>query len=288
MGHHGSITQGFRGHVETDSTEKSRDIVNRSPDLPAEDARAALHALSRANQHLLASIDELSHDQAQAPSRLPNWNRANIVTHLAYVGRALVRMTDEALESGSTATYPKGPSERASSIQRGKHLPTDLLRKEITEAMDDLDRRWSIMTESDWDTDFTLNGQPDTRLTRLLMQRWTEIEVHTSDLGFDGDGFDVSELFVAAALPLRVAWLVKHHRSRVDADRSVHGIWQLKASTSRQAWTIKTSTAADQCSIEGSNRELLGFLLGRIPVDQLTVEGNVGLAHRFKLAFPGP
>jgi len=262
--------------------------VNRTPDLPAEDARVAVLALQRASQHLLDQLEGLTHESVQAPSLLPNWSRANLITHLAYVGRALVRMTDEALANGATSTYLRGPEERAESIKRGNHMPTDLLRKELTVSIDELDRMWSGLSEFDWETPFILNGAHDVRLTRLLMLRWMEVEVHASDFGFDGPGFDVSELFIAAALPLRIAWLVQHHRSREDADHSVRGIWHLRATTSHEAWTIKTANATHECIIEGSDHDLLGFILGRVPVSDMVTSGNVGLAHRFKLAFPGP
>lgn len=262
--------------------------MSRTPDLLAEEAPAAVRGLQRANQHLLDQLDELTHESVQAPSLLPAWSRANLITHLAYVGRALVRMTDEARDKGAASTYIGGPTERAESIKRGNHLPTDLLRKELTVAVEELERMWSGMTIADWDTPFILNDTHDVRLTRLLMLRWMEVEVHTSDFGFDGPGFDVSDDFIASSLPLRISWLVQHHRGREDADHSVRGTWNLRASTSRSAWTITTANPTEECTIEGSDHDLLGFILGRVPVSHMRTTGNVGLAHRFKLAFPGP
>ncbi len=262
--------------------------MNRTPDLLAADAPAAVQLLKRANGHLLDQLEGLTHESVQAPSLLPTWSRANLITHLAYVGRALVRMTDEALENGKASTYPGGPKERAESIKRGNHLPTDLLKKELTVAVEELDRMWSGLGVADWDSSFTLNNTHDVKLSRLLMLRWNEVEVHTSDFGFDGPGFDVSDEFISTALPLRISWLVQHHRSREDADHSVKGIWNLRASTSRSAWTIKTSNPAEECTIEGTDHDVLGFLLGRVPVSHMSTTGSVGLAHRFKLAFPGP
>jgi len=262
--------------------------VSRTPDLLAKEAPDAVRRLQRANQHLLDQLDGLTHESVQAASLLPTWSRANLITHLAYAGRALVRMTDEALDKGAASTYPGGPSERAESIKRGNHLPTDLLKKELTVAVEELDRMWSSLTVADWEAPFVLNNTHDVQLTRLLMLRWMEVEVHTSDFGFDGPGFDVSDEFIAVALPLRISWLVQHHRSREDADHSVRGMWNLRASTSRSAWTITTSHPTEECTIEGSDHDLLGFILGRVPVGQMKTTGNLGLAHRFKLAFPGP
>lgn len=211
-----------------------------------------------------------------------------ILTHLAHMGRASVRMTDEALEGRATAAYPGGSSERADSLSRARNLPADLLLKELSVSIEELDRQWTALSEGDWETVLKLDQIGDVQLTRLLMLRWTEMEVHTSDLGLNHEGFEVSDLFVAAALPLRVGWLVQHHRNRIDADKSVRGTWNLKAADSREAWKIKTPHATEVCTIEGPDLDLLGFILGRVPVSHLTLEGNVGLAYRFKLAFPGP
>lgn len=260
----------------------------RTPDLPAEDARVAVHAIRRASKTLLDQVEGLNHESAQAPSLLPSWSRANLMTHLAYVGRALVRMTDEALSKGAASTYPGGPSERAESIKRGNHLPTDLLRKELSVAVEELDRMWSALTEADWESRLILNEQHNVQLTRLLMLRWMEVEVHSSDFGLTGPDFEVSDLFVAAALPLRIDWLVQFHRNRADSDHSVRGAWHLRATDSREAWTVNTSNPKEECTIEGSDHDLLGFLLGRVPVSHMKIIGNVGLAYRFKLAFPGP
>jgi len=262
--------------------------VSRTPDLLAENAPSAVRGLQRANLHMLELVEGLAQEFVQAPSLLPAWSRANLIAHLAYVGRALVRMTDEALETGAATTYLGGPNERADAVNRGNHLPTDLLYKELTESVDELDGMWSLISVDDWNSRFVLNGKHDVSLTRLLMLRWMEVEVHTSDFGLDGPGFDVTDEFIDASLPLRISWLVQHHRSREDADHSVKGAWNLRASTSRSAWTIQTPDPIESCTIEGSDHDLLGFILGRVPVSQMTTSGAVGLAHRFKLAFPGP
>lgn len=257
-------------------------------DLSPSDAPVAVHALRRANRALLQSIDGLDHETAQAESKLPNWNRASILTHLAHVGRSLVRMTDEALTAGATSTYPGGVTERSTSIKRARLMAADQIAKELETSIEELEDRWSLVTEQEWGHQFELDGLHQVPLTHLLMQRWTEVEVHLSDLGFNRDDFSVSDLYVAAALPIRVEWLIPLHRERSDADKSISGEWKLKASTSRQAWTIRTPNAPSPCTIEGPDEDLLGFILGRVPVSQMTVAGNVGLAYRFKLAFPGP
>lgn len=258
------------------------------PDLPASDAPVALHALRRASSKLLIALDGIDDETVQAASKLPNWNRANILTHLTHLGNSMVRMTDEGLADGITSTYPGGHSERSTSIKRAKLMAADQIVKELKTSIETLTDRWADVSEVQWEQRFVLDDGHAVSLTHLLMQRWTELEVHLSDLGFDGDEFSVSDLYVAAALPLRIAWLIPHHRERKDADKSIAGEWKLKASTSRQAWTIRTPGPPEPCSIEGNDEDLLGFILGRVPVSQLKVVGNVGLAYRFKLAFPGP
>ncbi len=63
-------------------------------------------------------------------------------------------------------------------------------------------------------------------LHRVTPMRWTEVEVHGTDLGLGLS--DWSEDFVTVALPMRLAWLNTRRTNHRAVDESVQGAWLLE------------------------------------------------------------
>ncbi len=133
-------------------------------------------------------------------------------------------------------------------------------------------------------------------LHRLVLARWTEVEVHGTDLGVGLS--DWSDDFVAAVLPMRLAWLNTRRSNHRVVDESVQGTWLLEP-TGDQAWlvrvegTVVSSSPAtvgtiSDVTFRGSSRDLLALLLGRPTVVPIDVSGDRELAEALPRAFPGP
>jgi hypothetical protein len=122
-------------------------------------------------------------------------------------------------------------------------------------------------------------------LGRLLALRATELEVHHVDLGTGHTTRSWPARFVAACLPLRVAWLGPHHRSRHDADLGIGGRWLLRATDLGHAWLVEASGRTVLCdAVAADDRgdavlsapaaDLLAFLLGHEPGQPLELTGT--------------
>ncbi len=213
--------------------------------------------------------------------------------HLRYGAVALLRMTDDALAGRPTAYYPHGrtaqrpgtlgpepgesPADVVTSLSRGSHA---------------LHARWSELTSSDWEIEVQEPADSvdlgEISLRELAILRLTEVEVHSTDLGLSGLG-PWSEIFVDAALEMRLDWLPRRQRN----DRAtVAGTRSWLLAPTDQGPTVLvtvdgehvTSTRAGVTTpadtvIVASRRELLGLLLGRSAPPGST---------SFRRTFPGP
>jgi uncharacterized protein (TIGR03083 family) len=268
-------------------------------DLDAAAVVPVLDAVDVATGRLRAALDAVDDDALAAPSRLEGWSRTTILAHLRYHALASARLTDNALAGRPAAFYPGGAPEREESLLLGEDETLADVVADLFDWSEQLAQQWRELSDDDWETELREPRFGRMRLTRVAALRLTEVEVHGVDLGLDGlDAW--SDQFVETCLPLRIAWLPNHSRGLPSADRTVNGRWLLRSDTSK-AWLVSASgtlasagakdNIADDtvdCIITGTERQLLGLVLGRTPIEALQVSGNEALAHNFKSAFPGP
>jgi uncharacterized protein (TIGR03083 family) len=236
------------------------------------------------------------------PSRLEGWSRLTILCHLRYGARASRRMTEETLQGRAGSFYPEGrSSQRPSTLapEPGEDPPAVVgsLAQE-SRLLQDL---WSGLSEAQWDMKIVEPARnPDfgagLTIGDLATLRLTEVEVHGFDLDVGLDSW--SDVFVDAALPMRLGWLATRRSNHSDVDRAVQGSWKLVASDGPtwivevkgkdvSSWQTGVADAADAI-IGGSSRDLLAMLVGRPTEEPLLFDGDVSLAKAFKEAFPGP
>jgi hypothetical protein len=210
-------------------------------------------------------------------------------------------MTTEGLQGIATSFYPMGRlSQRPGTLgpDRGEH-PVEVvtsLAQESTRLYDS----WARLSLSEWSTEVK---EPEENrdlgrvtIAGLALLRLTEVEVHGLDLGLGLE--DWSDVFVTAALPVRIAWLATRRSNHRAVDRGVQGSWLLVGDDGA-SWRVAvegdevTSGPADRragadCEIHGSSRDLLATLLGRETTGPLEMRGDSELGKRFSQAFPGP
>lgn len=258
-----------------------------------------LGVLAAATERLWAGVAGLSEEEIHAPSLLEGWSRLTVLAHLRAGAEATLRLTDDALAGRAAAFYPGGAPEREASLLLRPGESPSVLITDLFAASERLARRWRELTDLEWAVELREAKLGWMRLTRLVALRLTEVEVHSVDLALDGLTH-WSDPFVEISLPLRVAWLPAHARSLPHADRSINGRWLLRTTTGT-TWLVSASGGLSSaglkvgitedsvdCVIEGTERELLGLLLGRVPVEALRLSGDQTLARSFKAAFPGP
>jgi hypothetical protein len=210
-------------------------------------------------------------------------------------------MTSDALAGRRTAFYPDGRSLQRSATLRPEEgeSSTDVVTS-LAQTSGRLDRMWASFDDDRWGTE--IREPPEDSdlgsitLWTLALLRLTEVEVHGHDLDLDLSPW--SATFVEAALPTRLRWLPYRRSNHRAVDESIDGSWVL-AATDGPAFRIdahgaqvevdvvETTPQAD-ATIVGSARQLLAYILGRLPIDWLQVRGDRDHAATFLKAFPAP
>ncbi len=198
------------------------------------------------------------------------------------------------------AYYPEGrATQRPRTLRPNPGEPAPAEVASLADRSRTLDRVWSSLDGDQW-SHITVEPRdnPDlgsVQISILSVLRLTEVEVHGSDLGLGLDHW--SDLFVHAALPMRLERLNARRRSHGDVDR-LEGSWVLVATdgptyrvtvegASVESHPAEPTSPADAV-IEGSGRDLLALPLGRSLDRSLTVNGDAAFADAFSAAFPGP
>jgi maleylpyruvate isomerase len=211
-----------------------------------------------------ALVDALTGTDLLAPSELPGWSRLTIACHLRYGAEAMRWMTVDARAGRPTAYYPQGraPQRPGTLEPRPGESPSDVVRS-LRDASDALHETWIETT--DWAT--MLREPEDNQdlgplpLWQLPLFRFTEVEVHGTDLG-NGLG-PWSDAFVHAVLPVRLERLLRRQPQ-------APGAWLLRAHG------VRVGDDGEPEVIDATGRDLLAILLGR-------ADGG-----SFSSAFPGP
>jgi maleylpyruvate isomerase len=167
--------------------------VSERDDLEAE-ARRFVEQASAAQQRLLAHVTGVSEEQVRAPSRLPGWTRAHVLSHLVLNAASHARM----LRGETAMQYPGGPAQRAVDIEAGAQAPADALVDDLALWSHEVVVAWDAIDDWGRDYAFGIGTGPAWRSPR---SRWREVEVHRVDLDLGYEPADWSEEFVREYLP---------------------------------------------------------------------------------------
>ena len=197
--------------------------------------RDIAEAVKQRHAELVSLLSGCDQSLLTAPSMLPGWDRLTVVCHLRYGAEANARMTRDILNGEPTAFYPEGPGQRPATLApRPGETARDVLAS-LAASSAHLDSVWGALGEPEWEIPLTEPGGNEDlgsiTLGHLALLRLTEVEVHGTDL--DIRARDWSEVFVEAALPMRVHWLAKRRPNPQSADYSTFGTWVLATDDGR-------------------------------------------------------
>ncbi|MFJ8624863.1 maleylpyruvate isomerase family mycothiol-dependent enzyme [Kitasatospora sp. NPDC093550] len=221
---------------------------------PADPTRAELAALLaevRASAgHLTATLDGLTDRQAREPSALPDWSRAQVITHLARSADAYRRLLTRAgtgVESGPRADAAAPARALREGADRGAaELVADLRRSldgmfEAAAAMPE--DRWSVLVPA-------LAGWRHPAWFTLHRAR-REFETHHVDLNLGRGPADWPAGYVTWALDATAATLGARD----------FPVARLEAVDLGRAWTLGAAGPV----VSGPGHVLLAWLAGRGP-----------------------
>jgi maleylpyruvate isomerase len=160
---------------------------------------------SDAHATLLDALRSLSDDDVRAPSRLPGWTVAHVLTHLARNADSHVRRFAGARRGEVVDQYIGGADGRAAEIEVGATRPARAIVDDLHASIDAFSIACDDLPSDAWPR---LSRDVDGKLRsceELVPRRWKEVEVHHVDLGRGYEPADWPDPFVQRMLPLALA-----------------------------------------------------------------------------------
>ena len=206
---------------------------------------------------VLGFVATLDDDALAAPSRLPGWDRAHVVGHLARNADALQNLVTWARTGIETPMYAS-VEQRADGIEEAAAQDADTLRSDVVAASERLLTALDALGDETWDAQIrTARGRPITA-AEIPWMRVRENWVHAVDLGTGATLADMP----AGAVDRLVDEVAGGLAGRDDCPAVT------LTATDRDPgrhWTI--GPEGDGTEVSGTAAELLAWLIGREPGD---------------------
>ena len=218
-----------------------------------------------ATQRLLGDTILVTDEQWRAASRLPDWTRGHVATHIARHADALIRLAQWARTGERQDMYPSS-EQRASEIEAGSgrsgldlQIDLDTSAGRLDAAFDELDG------VNAWDAVVEMRGGLKVPARLLPLARLLEVVIHHVDLDI---GYEITDIDTQTA-----EWLLEWCAFRLQ-DRDD---WPKLQLTSDTGFTTTIGRAGEPVAVRGSTAHLLGWLIGRIDASSLTGTGELQL-----------
>lgn len=231
---------------------------------PATTQLETLRELVRtATQRLLGDTILVTEQQWRAPSRLPDWTRGHVATHIARQADALCRLTQWARTGDRHDMYPS-PEHRSHEIEAGAgrsglelQIDLDSSAGRLSSAFEELD------AANAWDAVVEMRGGLQVPARLLPLSRLLEVVIHHVDLDI---GYEITDIDNQTAEWL-LEWCAFRLRNREDFPKL-----QL---TSDSGVTTAVGSLGEPIVVSGSSANLIGWLLGR--TDASAISGGDAL-----------
>ncbi len=216
-----------------------------------------------ATQRLLGDTILVTDDQWRAPSRLPEWTRGHVATHIARHADAVSRLARWA-RTGERQEMYASPEHRVSEIEAGAgrsgldlQIDLDTSAGRLSSAFDELD------AAGGWDAVVEMRGGLQVSARLLPLPRLLEVVIHHVDLDI---GYEITDIDTQTA-----EWLLEWCAFRLQ-NRDDFPELQL---TSDSGITLTLGSVGEPIAVTGSSANLLGWLMSR--TDNSAVTGGSGL-----------
>jgi len=214
-----------------------------------------------ATTRYLGALSDLDDDDVRAPSLLPGWTRAHVVTHLSRNADALSNLVHWA-ESGQERYMYDSQEQRDADIETGSALSAHDLRVDASasagrfmQAINELDVRHEDALVA------RMPGTPQFPARQVATIRLVELQVHHADLGIGFSHRDWEPEFCDLLL------------TQVVDDRADGPAMVLRATDTGGLW--KYGVQGQGPTIEGMACDLAWWVLGRGSGTGLTSDSDV-------------
>jgi maleylpyruvate isomerase len=218
-------------------------------------ATGHLAAVDRATERLYAIVAELDTAAVRAPSLLPGWSRAHVITHLARNADALVNLLTWAKTGVEHQAYASR-ADRDADIEEGSTRILQLLRADLDSACLRFSAAARDLQGSAWEAE--ISGPSGTVLAHQVpWLRVRELWFHMIDLDrgvtFDDLPDEHLEDFVDSVVG-QYADKPDVPSVRIDVDLP---------DGRQRSWELNTAGTDSSVSVGGAAADVIGWLTGR-------------------------
>ena len=166
-------------------------------DLPREERLGIARRGTSQYSNQLALIDNADFNE---PSRLPGWDIATVVSHVAYNANAIINLIDWANTGVETPMYAS-PDARGKEIAYGATLIPDALRNLHDHTLVRLDVAWRDSADEAWDKEVKTAQGRTVPMSETLWMRTREVWIHAVDLNQTATFSDIPKVVLSTLIP---------------------------------------------------------------------------------------
>lgn len=221
--------------------------------MTAAGTRSLAHTLAWAGDgaaHLRGLMMRMGDDAFAAPSALPGWSRAHVLTHVARNADAMINLLTWARTGVRTPAY-SSREQRDADIEAGARRTPAEIRADVVESSDRLARVVRAMPEAAWSARVQSGRGRDIPASDIPWLRAREMWVHAVDL-------DVGASFADMPAPMVTALLAE--ATAVLGEKPDFPPLHLVAPDGT-TWSVGDS--AEAATVAGPAPALAAWLLGR-------------------------
>lgn len=219
------------------------------------DPAAHLPALRTSTAELLKGVEaeQWSDDDVHAPSLLPGWTRAHVLSHVARNADGIGQTLSGALRGEVVLRYPEGPEGRNRDIETGASRNVTELLADLRESAERLDRVFAAVADAGaWEAP----TESDLPAAHWITARWREVEIHRVDLAGSYRAADWPPAFIALELPQAIDGLA----DRAPTALHLEVTESLSPELPGHTWDVGDGEAT---TVAGPDWALLAWALGR-------------------------
>jgi maleylpyruvate isomerase len=213
----------------------------------------SLSRMDRGSAFFANQLALLTDEQLSEPSRLPDWTRLHVVSHIARNARALGNLLHWAETGIESPMYPS-PEHRRDDIEAGARLPAADVRVDALEAATSFRAAVSALPAAAWDAEVRTALGLEIQANEVPWIRGREVWVHAVDLGAGATFEDVDP---------DVGALLLHEAVNRLAESEDCPAALLVSSGPSGATLVIGPAVGDPPVISGSTQALAAWVLGR-------------------------
>ncbi len=215
----------------------------------------ALDEVAACTDRMLATLDGLDDAALRAPSLLPGWTRAHVLTHIARNADGMVNLVTWARTGEETPMYVGGRPARDAQIEEGAQRHIGDIRLDLAESAERLLGAFAGFPDEGLDRQVTLAGR-NASGADLPLLRVREVEIHHVDVSAGYSPAHWTPAFVSRTLDQ----LTQFFRDERDSPVAI-----LAATDTASTWRV----AENGPTLTGPQSALLAWLTGRSTGDGL-------------------